>query len=98
MAGRPPRLDAGPNAGREPVAEIIARFDAAAADFAALARAVAAAGRLDELWTDLLDDPPRTKTYGGAILHVVTHGMHTGASCCTCSVASACRTCRRGTS
>lgn len=76
MAGRPPRLDAGPNAGREPVAEIIARFDAAAADFAALARAVAAAGRLDELWTDLLDDPPRTKTYGGAILHVVTHGMH----------------------
>lgn len=51
-------------------------MDQASADFTALARRVAADGRWDERWLDHLDDPPREKTYGGAIAHVLTHGMH----------------------
>ncbi|MEO8394132.1 MAG: DinB family protein, partial [Chloroflexota bacterium] len=33
-------------------------------------------GRLDDLWTDVLDKPPTQKSYGGAIGHVITHDMH----------------------
>jgi uncharacterized damage-inducible protein DinB len=44
--------------------------------FASLARQLQADGRLNEEWVDSLDDPPQTKTYGGAILHVITHNMH----------------------
>ena len=58
------------------VDELIARHDAAAADFAALARRIRDEGRLDEEWIDTLDDPPTAKTYGGAIAHVLTHDMH----------------------
>lgn len=25
---------------------------------------------------DILDNPPRLKTFGGAIAHLITHGMH----------------------
>lgn len=56
--------------------EMLARHDAACADFAALARRLQAEGRLDDLWVDTLDDPPTEKSYGGTIVHVVTHGMH----------------------
>jgi uncharacterized damage-inducible protein DinB len=45
-------------------------------DFAALAIRVQREGRLDELWLDILDNPPRLKSYGGAIGHVITHNMH----------------------
>ena len=30
----------------------------------------------DALWTDTLDNPPRQKTYGGGIGHILTHGVH----------------------
>lgn len=46
------------------------------AGFGALAREIRDADRWDELWVDTLDDPPRAKSYGGAILHVITHNMH----------------------
>ncbi len=49
------------------------RYTAASARFGALARRLATEGRLDELWTDILDNPPVQKTYGGAIAHVLTH-------------------------
>ena len=58
------------------VAGLIAWHERAAADFAALARRIAAAGRLDETWLDTLDTPPQAKTYGGAIAHVILHDMH----------------------
>jgi uncharacterized damage-inducible protein DinB len=58
------------------VDDLLARYEAAAVDFAALARRVRDEGRFDEVWTDTLDDPPTTKTYGGAIAHVLTHDMH----------------------
>jgi uncharacterized damage-inducible protein DinB len=54
-------------------AELLARHDAAMAAFRALAERITAKGRLDELWIDRLDDPPKEKTYGGAIAHVLTH-------------------------
>jgi len=53
-----------------------ARLTRASADLALLARRVQAEGRLDDTWVDFLDDPPRRKTYGGAITHVITHSMH----------------------
>jgi uncharacterized damage-inducible protein DinB len=54
-------------------AELLLRHDAGMAAFRALAERIAAEGRLDDLWVDRLDDPPREKTYGGAIAHVLTH-------------------------
>jgi len=56
--------------------DLTARHDAAAADFAALARRIRDESRFDERWIDTLDDPPTAKTYGGAIAHVITHNMH----------------------
>ena len=49
------------------------RFEAAMADFAACARMLAATGRLDATYQDVLDNPPTAKTFGGTILHVLTH-------------------------
>ncbi len=46
------------------------------AAFSTFVRAIRDADRLDERWVDTLDDPPREKSYGGAILHVITHDMH----------------------
>jgi uncharacterized damage-inducible protein DinB len=62
--------------GGETVDGLLSRLDAAAADLAALARDVRERGAWDETWVDRLDDPPREKTFGGAIGHVITHSMH----------------------
>jgi uncharacterized damage-inducible protein DinB len=44
-----------------------------------LARSLREAQRWDELWLDVLDNPPRQKTYGGAVAHVLTHShIHRG--------------------
>lgn len=71
MRGRVPQRDAPATA--PAMAALRARFDAIAPEFAALAREIATAGRLDDLWTDMLDEPPRQKTYGGTIAHVLIH-------------------------
>jgi len=55
--------------------DLIARHTEAMADFGALARRIRDEGRFDDLWTDTFDDPPRQKSYGGAIGHVLTHDM-----------------------
>jgi uncharacterized damage-inducible protein DinB len=73
MLGRPVRRS---ESASTSVEELLARHDAACVHFAILARQVEAENRLDELWLDTLDDPPAQKTYGGAILHVLTHDMH----------------------
>ena len=49
------------------------RFDDAMADFANCARTLVAEGRLDETYVDVLDNPPTPKTFGGTLLHVLTH-------------------------
>ncbi len=54
-------------------ADYLARFDAAMADFSEWARELAAAGRLDDTYFDVLDNPPQAKTFGGTLLHVLTH-------------------------
>lgn len=51
----------------------LARFDAAMADFSAYAREVATQGRLDTTYVDILDNPPQAKSFGGTLLHVLTH-------------------------
>jgi len=48
----------------------------ATARLAVLARGVAARDGWDETWLDTWDDPPATRTFGGAIAHVLTHSMH----------------------
>lgn len=45
-------------------------------EFAALARTIAREGRYDDVFMDVLDQPPVPKTFGGAIAHVITHNMH----------------------
>jgi uncharacterized damage-inducible protein DinB len=61
------------------LAVLLARHHAASADFGELARSIRDAQRWDERWLDVLDDPPRLKTYGGAIAHVLTHNhIHRG--------------------
>lgn len=56
--------------------DLLARHQAAMAALTALADRIRFAGAWDVLWVDILDDPPAEKTYGGAILHVITHNMH----------------------
>jgi uncharacterized damage-inducible protein DinB len=58
------------------LAAIEAQHRASYAAFTALARSVREEGRENDTWIDTLDNPPRTKTYGGAVLHVITHDMH----------------------
>ena len=57
-------------------AELLLRHDASMTAFTALAHRIRDAGAWDMLWIDILDDPPQSKSYGGAIGHVITHNMH----------------------
>jgi uncharacterized damage-inducible protein DinB len=57
-------------------ADLMHRHQAAMAALTALAHRIRFAGAWDVLWVDILDDPPQEKSYGGAILHVITHNMH----------------------
>jgi len=70
MAGRPMRADA---PGPASVAEFQRRYAAAADDFGQVARNRRDAGRLNDRYVDVLDSPPREKSVGGTILHVLTH-------------------------
>jgi uncharacterized damage-inducible protein DinB len=73
MAGRPVR----PSTGQaNSVAGLVQRLDAIADDFATTARRLVADGRLDELWTDPLEEPPIQRSYGGTIAHLLLHSMH----------------------
>lgn len=45
------------------------------AEFAALARRIRDEQRWDATYLDTLDNPPRPKTFGGTIAHVITHNM-----------------------
>lgn len=75
MAGRPVRETPRPVPWAASPATLLAAWEAAMAEFAALARELAASGRLDDCYTDTLDDPPRPKTFGGTIAHLLTHDM-----------------------
>ena len=70
---RPLRERSGESERDRSVDGVIQRLDAVAPDLARIATRLAAEGRLDDLWTDYLDNPPTRKTFGGAIGHVITH-------------------------
>ncbi len=50
-------------------------FEQESAAFGTIARRLAADNRLDDFYTDTLDNPPTRKTFGGTIAHVLTHNM-----------------------
>jgi uncharacterized damage-inducible protein DinB len=59
------------------IVEFEQRFDAAYADFSRIARELRDSRRLNDLYLDVLDQPPASKSYAGTILHVITHDhMH----------------------
>jgi uncharacterized damage-inducible protein DinB len=61
---------------RAGIAELALLFDALYADFAATALHLRDDHRLDDVYLDVLDDPPQPKSFGGTIAHVITHNMH----------------------
>jgi uncharacterized damage-inducible protein DinB len=73
MADQPVRANQGARPEGRSVSALLVRLDRAAADLALVARPVAQRGGWDERWVDRLDSPPKEKTYGGAIAHVITH-------------------------
>jgi uncharacterized damage-inducible protein DinB len=58
------------------IASLDEQHRATYAAFAHLARSIRDDGRENDTWVDILDCPPQTKTYGGGIMHVITHNMH----------------------
>ena len=58
---------------RETLEGMIARYEVASHVFGKLALQLAAEQKLDECYSDFLDDPPRLKSFGGTIAHVLTH-------------------------
>jgi uncharacterized damage-inducible protein DinB len=61
------------------ISDLGARFEAAQARFGQAARRFRDERRLNELYSDVLDKPPRRKTIGATILHVLTHDhLHRG--------------------
>lgn len=53
--------------------DYLQRFDAAMTDFMDCAQTLVAEGRLDESYMDVLAIPPKPKSFGGTLLHVLTH-------------------------
>lgn len=72
MLGRTPRIEPADTS----LAALAQRHASAYAEFAAMAKAVQAADRLDVTFLDVLDRPPVAKPLGGGIAHVITHNMH----------------------
>ena len=58
------------------ISELLERLSAASFEFAHIARKIALQGRWDDFYMDILDEPPRRRTYGGTIGHLITHSMH----------------------
>jgi uncharacterized damage-inducible protein DinB len=74
MAGRPVRQMRTANPS---IAELQQRYETAQLDFAQVARNLRDSKRLNDTYLDILDQPPRPKSYAGTILHVLTHDhMH----------------------
>lgn len=59
-----------------PIVELAALFESIYAEFAACARAARDENRLDDTYLDTLDNPPKAKSFGGTIAHVIMHDMH----------------------
>ena len=55
---------------------LLGRLSAIGREFAALSRSIARQNRWDDVYVDTLDRPPKQKTFGGTIAHLITHSMH----------------------
>ena len=55
------------------LAELRRRYDIAVVDFGKTARSLRDKNKLDDKYVDTLGQPPRPKSFGGTILHVLTH-------------------------
>lgn len=49
------------------------RLESAIVEFEQRARQLAAENRLDDFYVDVLDNPPQKKSFGGTLLHLLTH-------------------------
>jgi uncharacterized damage-inducible protein DinB len=58
------------------IPELLERLRIVSRDFGNLTGDIVRQGRFDDYFLDILDDPPKKKTFGGAIGHVITHNMH----------------------
>jgi len=58
------------------VPELIERLSLISRDFALISRKIAREHRYDDCFLDTLDTPPKRKTFGGTIGHLITHSMH----------------------
>lgn len=58
------------------IEELLSRLDTVSLEFSELTCRIVREKRSDETFIDKLDNPPREKTFGGAIGHVITHNMH----------------------
>lgn len=58
------------------IAQLIERLSLASREFSKLAHKISREGRYDDSFLDSLDKPPKLKTFGGTIGHVLTHNMH----------------------
>ncbi|HAH44669.1 DinB family protein [Gimesia sp.] len=58
------------------IAGLLQRLTVAATRLESTGKQVAAEQAWDEVWIDVLDDPPREKTFGTGLAHIITHSMH----------------------
>jgi uncharacterized damage-inducible protein DinB len=58
------------------ISELLERLSVVSRDFANVAKRIDREQRYDDCFLDVLDSPPKPKTFGGAIGHLITHSMH----------------------
>lgn len=62
--------------GDQTIAGMVRRVSVAETRLKSIAQRTERLNAWDDLWTDTLDDPPRKKSFGTAIAHIITHSMH----------------------
>ena len=55
---------------------LMTRLGDAGDELAVISKKVDREDRWDDVFTDILDNPPQKKTFGGTIAHIITHSMH----------------------
>lgn len=76
MSGLPIRPKRDDESDQRSIDGMLRRLDTAARDLKDLAKDVEARNAWDEVWHDPTDPAEPEKTYGGTIVHLITHSMH----------------------
>jgi len=76
MEGRPIRVKRDDEPDQRSIDGMLKRLELAAQDLAILAKNVETRNAWDETWHDPTDPAEPEKTYGGTIVHLITHSMH----------------------